>query len=602
MRTLFLLVVALLSLSVYPPESVLTSRTGQDYALFFAINQYDHLDNLQNPIKNATDIALELEQSYGFSTEVVKNATIDEVDQKIEEYQRKFSNGTFSSTGQLFIYFTGHGIQTANNGYFMAKDSDPERPQRTGIEYDYYREQIDQINCRHILVAIDACHSATFDPSYSFRNDGRRFSRKGEEEFDRIIANHDNYQARCFWTSDGQGEQTPDKSNFAYYLLEGLRTHQGNTDYLRSSELFATYVEKAAPKPGGGRFGKDEPSACFLFFKPKRVVPIDARADRTAYQQAQQLNTMAAYRQYIRDYPAGDFKRIAEQKLSALEAEKAEFSAWENTKALNNREAYENFIRAYPESLYTEVAESNKNNLPENITTTTPFISTIHDGMVFVQGGTYQMGSNDGNDNEKPVHRVTVADFYIGRYEVTQKQWREVMGSDPEELYNKNCDNCPVEGVSWDDIQTFLTNLNQQTDRKYRLPSEAEWEYAARGGKQSKDFEYAGSDNLKEVAWFSDTFGTIKTSRVVGTKHPNELNLYDMSGNVWEWCEDGWHYSYINAPKDGGAWKGSARGSYRVYRGGSYCNIAKYCRVAGRICWHPFSKDINIGFRLAHSL
>ncbi|MFN0016570.1 MAG: SUMF1/EgtB/PvdO family nonheme iron enzyme, partial [Saprospiraceae bacterium] len=240
--------------------------------------------------------------------------------------------------------------------------------------------------------------------------------------------------------------------------------------------------------------------------------------------------------------------------------------------------------------------------------------------MVFVEGGTFWMGSEDDDPDayvdEKPAHRVTLHDFYIGKYEVTQAQWRAVMGSDPRELYNKGCDECPVEGISWNEVQEFLKELNTLTGKTYRLPTEAEWEYAARCGKNSlpvgegrggAGYRYSGSNNLDEMGWYSanakqgNTFGSQKTTRPVGTKKPNELGLYDMSGNVWEWCADDWHSDYNGAPTDGRAWVDSPRGSGRVYRGGSWSGSARNCRVSYRSNDTPVHRRSRLGFRLASS-
>jgi formylglycine-generating enzyme required for sulfatase activity len=222
--------------------------------------------------------------------------------------------------------------------------------------------------------------------------------------------------------------------------------------------------------------------------------------------------------------------------------------------------------------------------------------------MVLVRGGTFTMGctgeqGGDCYDWEKPTHQVTVSDYYIGKYEVTQKEWRAVMGSDPLELRFKGCDNCPVERVSWEDIQQFLTKLNARTGKTYRLPTEAEWEYAARGGSSSLGYKYSGSNNLDEVAWYDGNSGD--KTHPVGQKKANELGLYDMSGNVWEWCSDDWHGNYTGAPTNGRAWIDSPRASGRVRRGGSWGSGAQGCRVSIRYGYAPSDRYYGLGFRLA---
>jgi formylglycine-generating enzyme required for sulfatase activity len=223
--------------------------------------------------------------------------------------------------------------------------------------------------------------------------------------------------------------------------------------------------------------------------------------------------------------------------------------------------------------------------------------------MVFVKGGTFTMGctseQSDCYDDEKPTHQVTLSDFLLGKYEVTQKQWRVVMGastllSNPS--YFNNCDNCPVENVSWNDVQDFIKKLNQKTGKKYRLPTEAEWEYAARGGAStSSPTLYAGSNNIDEVAWHTENSNS--KSHPVGQKKPNEINIYDMSGNVNEWCSD-WYGSYSSANQHNP--KGASTGEYRVLGGGSWGSNCRYCRVSFRNWDFPVDKSSYDGFRLAH--
>ncbi|MCK9453493.1 MAG: SUMF1/EgtB/PvdO family nonheme iron enzyme [Bacteroidales bacterium] len=221
--------------------------------------------------------------------------------------------------------------------------------------------------------------------------------------------------------------------------------------------------------------------------------------------------------------------------------------------------------------------------------------------MVLVKGGTFKMGctneqGNDCDDEEKSTHQVTVSDYYIGKYEVTQQQWKAIMGKSPS--YNKNCDNCPVEVVSWNDIQKFIKKLNRKTDKNYRLPTEAEWEYAARGGAQSRGYKYAGSNNLGDVGWYGENSG-YKT-HPVGQKKANELGIYDMSGNVWEWCSDWYDLNYYSSSPRTNP-QGAASGFLRVVRGGSWLDAAQDCRVGFRFIFTPVGRIYFIGFRLAVS-
>ena len=158
-------------------------------------------------------------------------------------------------------------------------------------------------------------------------------------------------------------------------------------------------------------------------------------------------------------------------------------------------------------------------------------VNGVSFNLVYVAGGTFQMGSNVGDYDEKPVHSVTLSDYYIGQTEVTQELWQAVMGSNPSDF--KGAKN-PVNNVSWNDCQEFIIKLNRLTGGRFRLPTEAEWEYAARGGNKSRGYIFSGSDYLGSVAWYEDNSGD--EVHPIGSKSANELGLYDMSGNVFEWC------------------------------------------------------------------
>ncbi|MBP7496147.1 MAG: formylglycine-generating enzyme family protein [Bacteroidales bacterium] len=243
------------------------------------------------------------------------------------------------------------------------------------------------------------------------------------------------------------------------------------------------------------------------------------------------------------------------------------------------------------------------NNITEGKIWSFKTIVSVGD-MILVEGGSFQMGQPDPDiggiglsKDEQPVHNVNISSFYLSKYEVTQKLWKDVMGNNP--AYFSGCDECPVEQVSWNDVQSFIAKLNSSTGLKYRLPTEAEWEYAAKGGNKSLAYLFSGSNTLVDVSWCWDNAD--KVTHPVGMKAPNELGLYDMTGNVWEWCYDWYVTDYYSSSSNDNP-QGPNTGTIRVLRGGSWGNTDFNSRSAKRFKNNPGSK-INInGFRLAMSL
>ena len=227
-----------------------------------------------------------------------------------------------------------------------------------------------------------------------------------------------------------------------------------------------------------------------------------------------------------------------------------------------------------------------------------PVKNGISIDMVKVDAGSFMMGATSEMQNpygdETPVHQVILTnDYYMGKYEVTQALWQAVMGNNPSKFKG---DNLPVESVSWKDCQKFISKLNKKTGRKFRLPTEAEWEYAARGGKKSRGYQYSGSSNISDVAWYAGN--SSNKTHPVGTKQANELGLYDLSGNVWEWCQD-CHGSYVSSSQTNPI--GVESGTFRVRRGGSWLNSAWGCRSSYRYCDAPDYRFNYIGLRLVLS-
>ena len=238
------------------------------------------------------------------------------------------------------------------------------------------------------------------------------------------------------------------------------------------------------------------------------------------------------------------------------------------------------------------------------------FIETVYGinmKMVYVEGGDFLMGGTseqggEAESDEKTIRRVTLNSYYIGAFEVTQGQWEKVMGTSVTQQRNKVNSSWSLYGVgpdypmyyvSWEEAQAFCQELSRKTGKTYTLPTEAQWEYAARGGKKSEGTKYSGSWSIDAVAWYDGN--SASSTHPVGTKRPNALGLYDMSGNVWEWCQD-WNGDYRTYDTQNPT--GASSGSNRVLRGGSWCGSAGNCRVSNRNNNTPSNRNNNNGFRL----
>lgn len=635
-----------------------TAQISEDgnYALFFAVNEYDHLNNLQNPIGNSESIAKILEEDYGFHTEVIKNPSRQLIREKIEAYRDHFQNhpgGAFPYEGQLLIFFSGHGEKEYGNGFFMPSDADPSDLTATALNYVYYRSSINEINCQHILVAIDACYSVRFDPNWSTRSP-TNFSRPGEKgEKSQIIAGHEEKKSRIFFTSDGEEQQTPDRSSFARKFEEGLMTYGGD-GLLTSSELYGV-LANAVPKPHTGHFGDDQPGSSFLFIRTSALMDEN---DIAAWQNATSRNTIAGYQSYQESFPQGQFFQIADEKIEEINRREAidrDIAAWNRAKRMNTREAYQFYLSEYPFGAFSDLAHQGVNRLTAD----------IPNGMIVVDGGRFRMGDafGEGDQDELPLHEVSLDNFLLGKYEVSVGEfklfigetgyrttadieggsyvwnisssswqlvegvnWRHDANGEPHTSYDVNH---PVIHVSWMDAIHFcnwkskseklepvyqvrgdLVTINPVADG-YRLPTEAEWEYAARSG--GKGYQYGWGD-ARPSGNFSDSEVNARFSHWAGAGRYNdgfettapvaqfaqgELGLYSISGNVAEWCWDWYDPAYYQVPNLPRSPQGPDHGYYRVIRGGAWIGNPSFSRNSNRDVGKPTDKSSQIGFRIA---
>ena len=333
-------------------------------------------------------------------------------------------------------------------------------------------------------------------------------------------------------------------------------------------------------------------------------------ADDKAWEKAKGSNTLKSYKAYRTAYPNGLHTQAAEKAIAKIDAyikseagrkKIAAEKAAAKKKAQEEQQRLADAERVRKKKAQEEqqrlAAEEKERKEKERLANLPSSIQRLQNSFVYVQGGSFAMGCTSEQDdcasNEKPVHRVSLNSFSIGKYEITQAQWQAVMGSNPSKF--KNCDNCPVERVSWNEVQKFIKKLNQLTGQRFRLPTEAEWEYAARGGKRSRGYRYAGSNSPGTVAWYDSNSG-YKT-HPVGQKQANELGLYDMSGNVWEWCSDWYGRNYYGSSSSSNP-SGPSTGTRKVLRGGSWNISAAYDRVSNRSYNSPSTQISSNGFRL----
>ncbi len=578
MKTPALLFLALL-LAPFFLSAQLPVRAGKDYALFFVVTDFDHWPDLPGIDRPLRELATELETNYGFQKADIRlNPTKAQILDALGAYQKR----AYGPQDQLLVFFSMHGQYEEAIGALIPRDGKLDDPTyESWILHPSLEAVVSKIPCAHLQLALDACYSGTFGSKYKDKPVRAAFEDRPTDCAGKIKEALEK-PSRLYVTSGGK-ERTPSNSQFAAKWLEALR--QRNTDGLLSfAELYAVLLE-ARPQPMYGDFRGHQFGGDFVLVRRDLCVnePTDPiEADKADWRAAKQKNTVDAHLDYVTQHARGlyvDDARDAIKRLSALPA------------------------GTEPRPVVPTPAATNRS-----------------DNLVLIKGGTFQMGGNDADSDEKPVHSVTVSDFYLSKYELTVREYlafaNETKSRYPEWLeagsqYNINTgtddhykklgtalreENNPIVGISWDDAVAYCAWLSARNGGQYRLPTEAEWEYAARGGQQSKGYTYSGSNTLDEVGWYSSNAGG--KTHAVGGRKANELGLFDMSGNVLEWCGD-WYGTYPAGAQTNPV--GSTTGSYRDYRGGSWLDVPQYARVANRFSYTPTNRNSLLGFRLART-
>ncbi len=545
------------------------ARAGKDYAVFFYVTDYDdrRWPTLPNTKTECEKIADELTDKYGFDCEFARNPTKEQIREKI----RACNERAYAPGDQVLFFFSMHGHYDADldRGFLVARDGKlDDKYGDSWYSYDDLGTDLARSHCQHILLALDACHSGAFGvPNAKAKPVGPDF--KEEPDCAKKISGFLQYKTRLYCCSGHKEDKTDGESLFAARWLEALR--KGGDDGVMSFNDLQFHLGKIQkPKYDWGKF-KGHDGGDFVFVRKegcgtapepggevKPPAQNDFQRDLSAWEKVKAFDTPEAYQKYLDDFPGGAFREAAEAKIAAKKGA----------------------AKTAPPATPAKKIEDKPDN-----------------GFVLVRGGTFTMGSPETEVDRSPdetQHTVTLSDFYIAKTEVTQKLWAQVKGSNPSDF--KGVD-LPVENVSWDAVQDFLKKINQQNPGKnYRLPTEAEWEFAARGGNLSKNYQYSGGNNLDDVAWHYTNSGS--KTHPIAQKTANELGIFDMSGNVYEWCSDRYGTYPLRSQSNP---TGASSGSDRVVRGGSWRYAPAYARVAYRSRLDPAHRYSGAGCRLVRT-
>jgi len=568
MKTIILILCVLLLVNL--------AYSQQRRALVIGNSKYK--DNaLRNPENDARDVANSL-QVLGFQVTIKVNADQRDMEQAVNDFSVRLQSGDVA----LFFY-SGHGSQVEGANYLIPVNetiADEIDCKHKSISATWVLEKLQK--ARVNIMMLDACRD---NPYRGIRSGtkGMAAMKPGAGGTFIVFATAEGQTA-----ADGSGRN----STFTASLLDNLSIPD------IPIEETMKRVTRAVKEQSGGKqtpWVSGNLTEDFYFTGGRKK-------DKTSSDKKIMVETIATYGELqVTSNAAGKLYLDAEY-ICDIQADE--------TKLLKNIESGEHVLDLKTKDVTKK--STVKVLAKQTAHAGFQFDAPEQDNMVFVQGGTFRMGSHDGNDEEKPIHTVTVNSFYIGKYEVTHEEWVAVMGSNPGFYWEG--DNKPVVSKVWIEYVDFCNKLSQLESltpcytinnesvtcnwsaNGYRLPTEAEWEYAARGGNLSRGYKYAGSDNVDAVAWYYGNIGN-QQAQPVGQKQPNELGIYDMSGNVCECCWDWYNFSYYSSSPTSNP-RGLDSGSGRVARGGSWLNIAFNVRVASRSRFYLSNDHEFLGFRL----
>ena len=527
-------------------------------ALLIGNKDYQSEKPLKNPINDAQTLGKVLDKDLGFRVTIERNLKAQEMDRAVNTFIKKAKAA--NDLDVVIVYFSGHGMKSSSDGnYMLGIDAntgyhDSSDLKWQGIAVNQVRNALQGLKARVALVVLDACRDGPGGGKSA--NKGWAYTAGGENLLVAFATAEDKV------AKDGDGDVGP--------YAQALARAWARSD-LPILKQFDDVKNEVLRVTGGQKPWREGNLATDVYLLPEKA-PRALDLEPSAWALCEKAQTELPCTEYLQDFPRGPRSKQARTKLADLKAAT---------------------LKTTSVSASISVPASAPPVLPSVLKD-----CDICPELVAIPAGSFVMGDDKSSESgEKPAHTVTLAGFLLGKFEVTQGQWQALMGENPS--YFKDCgDNCPVENLSWSDVQAYLKKLSAKIGKNYFLPSEAQWEYAARAGSKTA---YPWGDTASD-RWLNYN-GNVGKLTAVGSYPANAFGLHDMHGNVWEWVADCWQSSYKQAPTDGGVWDAACdNASDRVVRGGSWFNLAANARSANRIYFSPVARDYLIGFRVARTL
>ena len=645
-----------------PPPVIIKNEQGEQtqlyqksYALLIGVSDYASWRDLPGVKDDIAAVKAALWQ-HGFEVATVENPTGAALRANFESFIKKYAR---DFDNRIVIYFAGHGatLTFADGramGYVVPADAPSPSKDQVGFEdvaldMKTIETYATQIRSKHALFVFDSCFSgsvfyvtrAGVPPviSYKASKPVRQLITSGSETEnvpDVSIFREQFVAALNGEGSDLNGDGYLTGEELGFFLAEKVINYSGDTQHPQYGKLRDPKLDKGdvvftlpqaaatptpnAPTPPPTDFSLDDvmPEA-WQDYADKMAAAFAQVRDYDAQPRRAAAAKAAAWQKFVTAFAADniydtqdeEMRQYAAQRIADLQKPTPRPSQEGNTHPTPSQEGNTHPTPSQEGNTHPTPSQEGNTELPssegpgvgscwENETPgATCKEETTGMEFVYAPGGCFQMGSNNGDSDEKPVHKVCLKGFWMGKYEVTQAQWENIMGKNPSGFKGANR---PVERVSWNDAQAFLKKLNASVEThgraslQFRLPSEAEWEYAARAGTQTAYAFGDDSNQLGDYAWFYDNSGN--KTHPVGQKKPNAFGLYDMHGNVLEWVADTWHDNYKGAPTDGSAWGSLSDKKAKLLRGGSWDDGTNYCRSAFRSGGGPGCRNNSHGCRV----